>query len=432
MSAPGELRLGGSRPLRGRLRLPGCKGLSHRALIFGAIAHGPSHLRGLATGEDVRSTASALGQLGVELHETADGVLTVEGRGFDGLVEPRAVLDCNNSATTMRMLTGLLAGRPFLSVLTGDASLVERPMARVTAPLRAMGARIDGRDDAARAPLVVRGGALKATTARLSVASGQVKTALVLAGLQAAGTTQIIEPAPSRDHTERMLCAAGAPIERIDNRTLRVAAGLPKPFDLDVPGDPSSAAFFVVAAAITPGSELVLEEVLLNPGRIGFLDVLARMGARIEVRERDVRLGEPVGDITVVASPLVGTVVDCHEAIIDEVPALAVAAAFAEGVTEFRGAAEMRVKETDRIATLEQELMKMGVGVETQAAGLTVRGGRPQPAAFASHGDHRIALAFAAGANAIDGESVIDGWEAAAVSYPSFGDDLERVTRTSP
>jgi len=425
-----ELVITGGAPIRGELRLPGCKGISHRALLFGAIAEGDSHLRGLASGHDVRSTSRALAALGVVLHDV-DGTTTVVGRGFDGLVEPNTVLDCGNSATTMRMLTGLLAGRPFLSVLTGDSSLVERPMARVAAPLRKMGALIDGRHDGERAPLVVRGGALSGTNIRLPVASGQVKTALILAALQAAGTTQIAEPAPSRDHTERMLVASDAPITRIDDRSVEVTAGAPTPFDLDVPGDPSSAAFFVVAAAITPESDLLLTDVLLNPGRIEFIDVLRRMGAHIELHERDTRLGEPVGDIAVTSAPLRGTVVDCHEAIIDEVPALAVAAAFADGVTEFRGAGEMRVKETDRIATLEQELSKLGVGVETGPDTMTIRGGAPRAATLDSHGDHRIALAAAVAASAIDGESRIAGWDAVAVSYPGFSDDLARLTGSS-
>jgi len=427
VSAAEELVITGGAPLRGQLRLPGCKGISHRALLFAAIAEGDSRIRGLASGRDVRSTSRALAALGVVVHDI-DGTTTVVGRGFDGLVEPSTVIDCGNSATTMRMLTGLLAGRPFLSVLTGDSSLVERPMARVAAPLRTMGALIDGRHDGERAPLVVRGGVLTGTNIRLPVASGQVKTALILAALQAAGTTQIAEPAPSRDHTERMLLASGAPIMRIDDRSVEVTAGAPTPFDLDVPGDPSSAAFFVVAAAITPESDLLLTDVLLNPGRIEFVDVLRRMGADIELHERDTRLGEPVGDIAVTSAPLHGTVVDCHEAIIDEVPALAVAAAFADGVTEFRGAAEMRVKESDRIATLEQELSKLGVGVETGPDTMTIRGGAPREATLDSHGDHRIALAAAVAASAIGGESRIAGWDAVAVSYPGFSDDLARLT----
>jgi 3-phosphoshikimate 1-carboxyvinyltransferase len=255
-----------------------------------------------------------------------------------------------------------------------------------------------------------------------------VKTALVLAGLQADGTTEIVEPAPSRDHTERMLLAASAPIERVDDRTVRVRAGHPEPFELVVPGDPSSAAFFVVAASITPGSDLVLEDVLLNPGRIEFLDVLVRMGAQIDVQPHGERLGEPVGDIAVTAAPLRGTTVHCHEPIIDEVPALAVAAAFADGITDFEDAAEMRIKETDRIATLEAELSKLGIAVEGRPDGMTIRGGVPRAATLESHGDHRIALAAAVAANAIDAPSRIEGWDATAVSYPRFAEDLARLT----
>ncbi len=427
--------VGGARPLRGRVRVPGCKGISHRALLFAAIAEGTSRITHLAPGADVRRTRRALGLLGVRTRRTGspddgDEALEVLGAGIDGLREPSGVIDCGNSATTARMLLGLLGGRSFLSVLDGDRSLVERPMTRIVQPMRALGAWIDGRDNASHLPLTVRGGPLRGARIELGVASGQVKTALVLAGLQASGTTEIVEPAPSRDHTERMLGALGAPIEVVDDRTVRVHAGAPRPFELDVPGDPSSAAFLLVGAAITPGSELVVEDLLLNPGRIAFLDSLARMGAEVLVETRGDRLGEPTGDVTVRSGPLSGTVVECHEAIIDEVPALAVAAAFADGVTEFRGAGEMRVKETDRIATLESELAKLGVAVEGTADGLVVHGGTPTAAHLTSHGDHRIALAAAIAGNAIDGSTTIDGFAAAEVSYPDFLHDLDRLTGT--
>jgi len=407
--------------------------MSHRALLFAAIAEGPSRITHLAPGADVRRTRRALGLLGVRTRRSGpsgggDEALDVLGAGFDGLQEPSAVIGCGNSATTARMLLGLLAGRPHLSVLSGDRSLVQRPMTRIVHPLRALGAWIDGRDDASLLPLAVRGGPLRGARIELGVASGQVKTALVLAGLQAAGTTEIVEPAPSRDHTERMLRSLGAPVEVVDERTLRVHPGIPATFELDVPGDPSSAAFLVVGAAITPGSDLVLEDLLLNPGRVSFLDVLRRMGADIRVEPAGERLGEPTGDVRIQAGALSGTVVECHEAIIDEVPALAIAAAFAEGVTEFRGAAEMRVKETDRIATLESELTKLGVGVESRPDGLVVRGGRPVAATLTSHGDHRIALAAAVAGNALAGETTIEGFGAAAVSYPDFLADLDRLT----
>lgn len=423
-----ELTLAGPRPLTGRLRMPGDKGISHRAFLVAALAEGPSTIARIAPGDDVARTRAALEQLGVSVRDAADGSVVVTGAGAAALREPEAVIDCGNSGSTTRMLAGLLAGRSFLSVLTGDSSLVTRPMRRVVDPLRAMGAHIDGRDDGDHAPLVIRGGALVGTRAELGVPSGQVKTALILAALQASGQTEIAEPAPSRDHTERMLGALGVPIERVDDRTLHVDAGVPSPFTLEVPGDPSSAAFFVVAALITPGSDLVLEDVCLNPGRIAFVDVLRQMGAQIEVDDHGERVGEPVGDLHVVASALTATTIACEEAIIDEVPALAIAAAFADGVTEIRDAAELRIKESDRIAALEQELTELGVGIEGTADGLIVRGGKPQAGTLKSHGDHRVAMAAAVAANAMEGESRVRGWSAVAVSYPAFADDLAAAT----
>jgi 3-phosphoshikimate 1-carboxyvinyltransferase len=339
------------------------------------------------------------------------------------------VLDCGNSGTTMRTATGLLAGRPFLSVLAGDASLAERPMARVVEPLRAMGAQIDGRNDGSLAPLVVRGGSLRGRALATSVASAQVKTALVLAGLQASGTTEITEPAPSRDHTERMLRALGAPVVR-DGCTVRVSAGEPAPFDFAVPGDPSSAAFWVVGAAITPGSDLVIERLSCNPTRLAFVEVLRRMGAPVEVRVTGEEAGEPVGELHVAAAPLHATAIGGDEIplVQDELPVLAVAAAFAEGVTEITDAGELRVKESDRISTVEEMLLELGVGVESATDSLAIRGGVPRAARLASHGDHRLAMAAAIAANAIDGESVVSEWEAITVSYPGFGHDLAVVT----
>ena len=428
MTTPRELVLRGPLPLRGRLRVPGCKGISHRALLFAAMADGVSAIGGLATGDDVARTRAALEGLGVTLRDGDDGILSVRGHGVAGLREPTAVLDCGNSGTTMRMVAGLVAGRGFHCVLSGDASLAQRPMGRVVAPLRAMGASIDGRENATLPPLAIRGGGLAAVVADLPVPTGQVKTALLLAGLQAAGTTEIVEPAPSRDHSERILAALGAPVEVVSDRVVRVGSGAPAPFDLEIPGDASSAAFFVVAALITPDSQIVLEGVSVNPRRVEFLAVLRRMGAHIVVHPRGDRLGEPVGDIEVTASPLTGTIIECEEGMIDEVPVLAIAGAFAEGVTEIRNAAELRVKESDRIATLEAEITRLGVGVESLADGLVIRGGQPRPATFESHGDHRIALAAAVAANALEGESVVRGWPAVRVSYPEFEQHLASLT----
>ncbi len=389
------------------------------------MADGRSRVSGLAGGEDVGRTRTVLGQLGVAVHDDA-GALTIDGRGLDALVEPGSVLDCGNSGTSIRLLTGLLAGRPFLSVLSGDESLVERPMARVIEPLRAMGAHLDGRAGDTKPPIVVRGGDLVGRVHRLGVASAQVKTALLLAGLQAAGTTEVVEPAASRDHTERMLAALGAPITRVDDRAVRVTAGAPSPFEFTVPGDPSSAAFWVVAATIAPGSELVIEGVALNPSRIAFVDVLVRMGAAIEIVDTGEQLGEPVGELRVTSAPLHGTTVEGAEipGVIDEIPVLAVAAACAEGITEFRDAAELRVKESDRIATVTEMLTRLGIGVESGADHLVVRGGRLQPGEIDSHGDHRIAMAGAVAATAIAGETRVRGWRSVATSYPEFTADL--------
>lgn len=430
MTLPAKLTVDGPRPLRGTIRVPGDKGISHRALLAAALATGPSTIRGLADGDDVARTAGALTALGVPVTVRNEAV-SVAGGGADALREADDVLDCANSGTSIRLLCGLLAGRPFLSVLTGDASLRRRPMQRVAVPLRSMGAHVDGRDDARFPPLTVRGGALAGIRAELPVASAQVKTALVLAGLQATGPTEIVEPTPSRDHTERMLAALGAPLTRVDATTVRVEAGAPRPFELDVPGDPSAAAFFVVAAVVTPGSELTVEGVALNPTRLGFVDVLRRMGADVEVHLHEERLGEPVGNLVARAGPLTGTVVAGAEIpnVQDEVPVLAVAAAFADGITEFRDVAELRVKESDRVATVAAELGALGIGVESGPDRLVVRGGRPAPGVWDSHGDHRVAMAGAVAANAVEGASTVRGWPAVASSYPRFADDLAACTR---
>lgn len=436
---PHELTFAGATPLRGRLRVPGDKSISHRALLFAAMADGRSRLTGLAAGDDVARTRQLVADLGVVI-EGAPPAVTVTGRGVASLAEPAGVLDCGNSGTTMRTGAGLLAGRPFLSVLAGDASLAQRPMARVVQPLRVMGATVDGRAGGTLPPLVVRGGRLTGGVFTLAVASAQVKTALVLAGLQADGVTEITEPSPSRDHTERMLAAAGAPLIA-SGCTVRVEAGAPGPFDLEVPGDPSSAAFFVVGAAVTAGSEVVVEGVCCNPTRIAFVEVLRRMGAPVEVAVTGERLGEPVGEIRVGAAPLHATRIAGDEIphVQDELPVLAVAAAFAEGVTEIADAAELRVKESDRIAGIATLLAGLGVAVETAADALTIHGRAPRTAraprdgrALDSRGDHRLAMAAAVAANALPGERVVTGWESVAVSYPGFADDLAALTGRTP
>ncbi|MEP6625236.1 MAG: 3-phosphoshikimate 1-carboxyvinyltransferase, partial [Acidimicrobiia bacterium] len=326
-----------------------------------------------------------------------------------------------------RMLAGLLAGRDFLSVLVGDESLSSRPMRRVLDPLELMGASVDGRLGGTCAPITLRGGGLTAHRHALATASGQVKTALVLAGLQTDGTTEIVEPAPSRDHTERMLAALGAPLTRLSDRELRVERGQPTSFEMAIPGDASSAAFFVVAACVVPGSDLVLESVSVNPARIGYVDVLRRMGASIEVTVTGEEVGEPVGDIRVRAASLVGTEITGDESIIDELPVLAVAGAFADGVTTIHDAAELAVKESNRIATVEQELTQLGIRVETRPDGLVIHGGSPVGASLKSHGDHRIAMAAAVAGLGASGESTVRGFGATGISYPGFAADIESV-----
>jgi 3-phosphoshikimate 1-carboxyvinyltransferase len=428
MNMPNELSFGGARAVRGTLRLPGDKSISHRALLFAALATGRSTIGNLSTGDDVRAMRAALRALGVGMKAGKQATI-VTGNGLAAWREPEDLIDCENSGTAMRVLAGALAACDFLTVLTGDASLRQRPMRRVTEPLRAMGASLDGRDNGSYAPLVIRGATLRGIRHELAVPSAQVKSALLVAGLHAEDATEVVSPAPSRDHTERMLAALGVPLE-VEPCRVTVRAGAPEPFELEVPGDPSSAAFFVVAALITPGSDLTIESLACNPTRLGFVDVLRRMGGDIEITPAGERCGEPVGDLRVRHSPLSATTIEGDEIpnVQDEVPALAVAAAFAEGVTEVRDAAELAVKESNRIGAIHEELSQFGLAVETRADGLSIRGGRPRASLIRSHGDHRIAMAAAVAANAIDGESTVRGWRAVASSYPGFADDLARVT----
>jgi 3-phosphoshikimate 1-carboxyvinyltransferase len=440
---PAELSLTGPRPLLGRMRVPGDKSISHRALLFAALASGTSRLWWLADGDDVVRSRAAIEALGVKVRDGAGSpgeavvagervgpVVIVRGGGFDGLNEPETVIDCGNSGTSIRLLTGILAGRPFHSVLTGDPSIARRPMGRVVDPLRLMGAQIDGRDAGRLAPLSIRGGDLRGMRHELPVASAQVKTALLLAGLQASGATEVTEPALSRDHTERLLPAMGATLVAIPGGVRVEPTGALAPIELAIPGDPSAAAFFVVGACITPGSDLVVTDVCLNPTRIGFVDVLQRMGAAVEVVVKEERGGEPVGDIRAAYGPLQATAMAGDEIprVIDEIPALAVAAAFAAGTTEVADAAELRVKESDRIGTVAQELSQLGIAVETKADGLVITGGAPRGGLLKSHGDHRIAMAAAIAANACEGPSTVRGWRAVASSYPGFAADLASVT----
>ena len=423
MVAPGGwTRIAPARRLRGRFRLPGDKSLSHRLAILAALAEGTSHFADFSTAHDCRSTLSCLEALGVPVnHDPSGRVLSIAGAGPGALRAAPHPLDAGNSGSTLRMLAGVLAGRPFASVLDGDASLRSRPVERVAVPLRAMGARVA--TTGGRPPITIDGGTLAGIDFTLEVASAQVKTAILLAGLQASGRTSVTEPARSRDHTERLLPCFGVPV-RTAGLTVSVDGGArPKAFDMVVPGDPSSAAFLVVAALIVPDASVRIDGVLLNPSRIAFLDVLRRMGGSIGI---GIERGqpEPVGSIEAESSRLRGTDVAEGEvaSLIDELPILAVAGAAAEGTFRVSGAQELRIKESDRIAAIAEGLRDMGALVEERPDGLVIQGGRPlRGAPVRSRGDHRIAMSLAVAAlAAATGETQIEGADCAAVSFPEF------------
>lgn len=419
-----------SRPgrLGGELRVPGDKSVSHRALILNAMACGTARVSGLSDGADVGSTMACLRGLGAEIAAgDAAGEWVVVGRG-QGLVEPGDVLDAGNSGTSMRLLAGLLAGLPFLSVITGDGSLRSRPMGRIVEPLRRMGAEVMGRQDGALAPLAIRGGGLRGIEYDLPVASAQVKSCIMLAGLAADGDTVIHQPALSRDHTERMAAAMGAAVE-VDGLDLRLRPGPLRAVDVSVPGDISSAAFWMVAGLCHPEARVLVRGVGLNPSRTGIVDALQAMGAGDSLRLLDARVegGEPVADVLVTSGQLRGAEFggDLIPRILDEAPILAVAACFAAGETVIRDAAELRVKESDRIATTVAELSRLGANIEARDDGMVIRGsGRLKGADCQSHGDHRLAMSLAVCGLLADGATRVHGAADAAVSYPGFWDDL--------
>lgn len=426
--------------LRGEVRLPGDKSISHRVAMFGALAAGRTTAENFLPGADCRSTLAILRALGVEstLEVEARGTthLTVEGVGLHGLREPDDVLDAGNSGTSLRLFSGLLAGQPFLSILTGDASLRSRPAARVIEPLRQMGADLRARAGDRLPPLVINGGALRGIGYATPVASAQVKSAVLLAGLFATGETSVTEPAASRDHTERLLRAMGADVRR-DGLTVSVRPPEAElcPLDLRIPGDISAAAFWLVAALAHPDAEITLRGVGLNPTRSGIVDVLRQMGGEIEVLEERSQGGEPVADLVAHSSRLRG--VEVRGAIIprliDELPALALAAALADGATMIADAAELRVKESDRIATTARELRRFGVGVEERADGMTIQGGtRLSGAVCTPDGDHRLAMTVAIAGLLAGGDTVVEDAACVAVSYPAFWQDLAMLSGAAP
>jgi 3-phosphoshikimate 1-carboxyvinyltransferase len=416
--------------IQGAIRVAGDKSISHRALLLGAMAHGMTEVRGFLRSEDCLATLAALRALGAEITEPAEGCVRILGRGPEGLREPDGILDAGNSGTTLRLLAGLLAGRPFFSILTGDASLRGRPMRRVVEPLTAMGATLLGRAGGQYPPLAIQGRLLSGVAWTSPVASAQVKSALLLAGLQAAGETSVTEPMLSRDHTERMLAVFGVPVRR-EGHTVSVSGQAQlQAADIPVPGDLSSAAFFLVAAAARPGAEVVIRDVGVNPTRTGALEVLEAMGATITREHVRTEAGEPRADLTVRGAPLRGARIDppLVPRLIDEIPAVAVAAALAEGETVISGASELRVKEVDRLSALAGELIRLGVQVTEERDGLRILGGRPlRGAVVRSRGDHRMAMALAIAGLFADGETRVQDVGCVETSFPHFAGLLAEV-----
>ena len=418
-----RLRIRQQGPLRGSATVDGDKSISHRAVLLGSLADGVTHVRNFLPATDTLTSVAIVGALGARVDVHSPTELTIHGVGAAGWREPSAVLDCGTSGTTARLLAGLLAGQAFLSIMTGAPQLTRRPMRRVVDPLRQMGAVIMGRAGDTLLPLAIRGGGLRSIDYALPVASAQVKSAILLAGLFADRPTTVREPEATRDHTERMLGAMGASVER-DGKVVRVtplSAPL-RPLNLNVPGDISSAAFPLVAAAIVPGSDICLDNIGVNPTRTGLLDVFDAMGLALDLRETD-QAGEPVADIAARHAPLQAGEVGggLIPRLIDELPILAVAATQAGGATVVRDAAELRVKETDRIATTVAELRKLGATIDETPDGFVVHGPASlQGASVDSHGDHRLAMALTVAGLAASGETTVNDTECIADSFPNF------------
>ena len=427
-----EQRVKGCSALRGEVTPPGDKSISHRAVILNSVAQGRAKVGNFSPGEDCLATVTCLRELGVEITEESRGMLIISGVGEKGFREPKDVLNAGNSGTTMRLLAGLLATQSFFSIITGDESLRSRPMARVIHPLRLMGAQIWGRGGDSLAPLAIKGSRLQGIEYRLPVASAQLKSAILIAALFAQGDTTVEEPAPSRDHTERMLRAMGAELQSDGSKvTLAPKSTPPSPLDLDIPGDISSAAFWLIAGAIHPNAKIRITNAGVNPTRTGIIEVLLEMGAKLGIENERIVGGEPVADITVESSHLVGKQIEGSiiPKLIDEIPLIAVAGCVARGTTIIRDAAELRVKETDRIAATVMELSKLGADIEELPDGVVIHGGKAlQGGECFSHHDHRLAMTLGVAALIARGETVIHDAEVVAVSYPAFWQDLERLT----
>ncbi|AJD91297.1 3-phosphoshikimate 1-carboxyvinyltransferase [Jeotgalibacillus malaysiensis] len=415
--------------VQGEIKVPGDKSISHRSIMFGAISEGVTRVTGFLKGDDCLSTIDCFRKMGVTITEKDDEIL-IEGKGFKGLKEPEEILDTGNSGTTTRLLLGILAGQPFHSVITGDESIAKRPMNRVTVPLREMGAFIDGRDNGNLTPLAVRGGELKSFHYTLPVASAQLKSALILAGLQSDEETVIVEPEKTRDHTEKMIRHFGGHITR-EGSTIRITGNQPfKAKDVHVPGDISSAAFFLTAAAITADSSLKLKNVGLNETRTGILDVLKEMNTDFEVTSTS-QDEEPQGDILIRSSSLTSCEIggELIPRLIDEIPIIALLATQAQGKTVIKDAEELKVKETNRIDAVVEELKKLGADITATDDGMIINGPVKLKGGHAdSRGDHRIGMMLAVASLVTTGPVQIDGAECISVSYPDFFKDLSKVT----
>lgn len=417
--------------IRAEIHVPGDKSISHRAAMLAAIAEGPCHIQNYLMGEDCLGTLEILRGLGVKIETVGTGSYRVYGCGGH-FQAPTTDLDCGNSGTTMRLMSGLLAAQPFRTRMIGDASLSRRPMRRIMAPLQEMGAQFFTENPGDCPPLVIEGTAhLRGIEYRLPMASAQVKSAVLLAGLFAQGTTTVVEPAPTRDHTERLLAYFGVPVTKDGLRVSVVGGHLPRACDFVVPGDISSAAFWLVAASAQRDSQLIVHDVGLNPTRTGLLEVLKRMGAQLHVEASAGDAAEPRGTVKVAGVELTGTTIGGLEIpnVIDELPILAVAGALARGVTIIKDAAELRVKESDRLAVVAHHLQAMGADVTEQADGLEIRGGHPlHGARLDSHGDHRIAMAFAIAGLFATGETILENTACVETSYPGFVPQLKNLT----
>lgn len=420
--------------LHGEAEVPGDKSVSHRAALLGALAEGVSEVQGYLEAEDCLRTITAVQALGAEVTRKGPGHYRIAGCGLHGLSEPGDVIDCGNSGTTARLLAGVLGTQPFWTMLTGDASLRRRPMGRIAEPLRAMGATIVGRADGTRLPLAIRGtGLAKAIQYTTPVASAQVKSAILLAGLVAEAPVTVTEPAPSRDHSERMLRRFGARVATED-RTVTLTPGPLRATSVAVPGDISSAAFLLVAGAVVGEGRVRLHHVGVNPTRTGILDALEAMGARMQTADA-ADDGEPTASLTVTAEALKATTIGgalLIPRLIDEIPVLAVAAAAAAGVTVVQDARELRVKESDRIAAIARELVKMGAAIEERPDGMSITGGRRlHGAALSSGGDHRMAMALTVAALIAEGETIIDDVACVATSFPTFAETINTLAGTT-